>query len=101
MRGCLPNKASHGNKSGVARADFHFHVLTFLSAPGITTHDTRAIIQTLRLHSLHSLHQYEYYHHPSKPATTATMSSPAAQMGGSKGGKEPILFRFCSEWCVA
>ncbi|KAF1935754.1 hypothetical protein EJ02DRAFT_460108 [Clathrospora elynae] len=25
------------------------------------------------------------------------MSSPVAQMGGSKGGKEPILFRFCSE----
>ncbi|CAN9169948.1 dna-directed rna polymerase ii subunit rpb9 [Alternaria burnsii] len=25
------------------------------------------------------------------------MASPAAQMGGSKGGKEPILFRFCSE----
>ncbi|KAH7359583.1 hypothetical protein BKA66DRAFT_427084 [Pyrenochaeta sp. MPI-SDFR-AT-0127] len=25
------------------------------------------------------------------------MSSPAAEMGGAKGGKEPILFRFCSE----
>ena len=26
------------------------------------------------------------------------MSSPAAEMPGTKGGKEPILFRFCSEW---
>jgi hypothetical protein len=97
MRGCLPT----AKQSGVARVTTYFHVLTLslefpFSTHELTNHDPRTRI---RLSRPHSLHYYENYY--PKAHTATIMSSPAAQMGGSKGGKEPILFRFCSEWWVA
>lgn len=31
-------------------------------------------------------------------ARASTIMSSPAEMGNTRGGKEPILFRFCSEW---
>lgn len=42
----------------------------------------------------HSHIAARYFHH----IHHVPMASPAPQTSGAKGGKEPILFRFCSEW---
>lgn len=93
--GSLPNREDASQVGWPALSHSLTRPCMFLDAQ----HSSHNVLVQIELRPFHPNYDTSTSQSPAYLAQQIdNMSSPAAQTSGVKGGKEPILFRFCSEW---